>query len=347
MKRKIVVIILMMMVPMYVKAASLSATLSCPESANASSEVSCTLKAKSSGANLKGLGANFEISGGTYSNFVLGSGWISYSLSSKGMSLQLNNPTQNEVTVGTLKVKMPSSGKAEVNITNIVGTDPSYNTMNTSNLSKSIRVKSTVNTLDSLTISGAKIEFDKNKTTYDVTIDGASTTISAVKTDQYSILSGTGTKTLKYGKNTYSITVTSESGSKKVYTVNVTRPDNRSTNNNLASLKVSNGTINFNKATITYSVEVEAAVSKIKVEGTLEDSTATFVKNYGPRDVTLNYGKNVIQIKVKAENESEKTYTINVTRKDSRSNNTNISEITLSSGEIKFDKNQTEYKTSV
>lgn len=351
MKKSIKLLLLsLFLIPLGVNAATVDVSLSCPEAANASATVSCTIKAGPSSGDLKGIQANFSLTGGTITGFKLAEGWKYYSNEEvlTGISLgKTGGAATSSVTIGTLSFKMPSSGNAVVTLTGVTGSDSSYNTLSGSNVSKTIRVKSSVNTLDSLSLTGATITFDKNTTTYNVTIDASSTTISATKTDSHAKVSGTGKKTLNYGKNTLKVVVTAENGNKKTYTINVTRPDNRSANNNLSSLKLSNGKISFNKNTTTYNVEVEGTVSSVKLEAALEDTKASFVKNYGPRTIKLNYGKNAALIKVKAENTKEKTYTLNITRKDDRSSNANLSNITLSSGTIDFNKDTVAYQIAL
>lgn len=351
MKKKILFIILFISICLPVSAygASVSVSLSCPSTAKASSIVSCTVSATPSGSNLRGIQANINLTNGTYSAFTLGSGWTSYSNTQSGFSLSRENPASSKITVGTLKVKMPASGSLVVKLTNVSGTDASYQTLSGNSPQASIRVQSNTNTLNSLSLSNGTLSPTFNSTTssYTSTINATSTVISATATDSKSTITGVGTKTLNYGTNKFNIVVTSESGVKRTYTITITRPDNRSNNNNLSSLKVSKGNISFNKNTLSYNVSVDSNVTSIKIDATLEDSKASFVSGFGPRNVNLNYGNNAIQIKVKAENQSIKTYTINVNRKDSRSNNNYLSNLTLSTGTIAFNKNTLNYNISV
>lgn len=349
MKKGIKILLMsLFLIPIGVNAATVDVSLSCPDSANADSEVTCTIKATPNGSDLKGLEAKFDITGGTYVNFSLDSGWTKYSSSAVGFSIAKNDTTTTTVSsVGTLKVKMPTSGNAVVKLVDVVGTNSNYDTLKSSGASKTIRVKSNVNTLESLSISGTKIVFNKVITTYNVTVDAPSTTISASKTDAYSTVNGLGNKNLNYGNNTFYVDVLAENGSKKTYTININRPDNRSSNNNLSSLKISEGKINFNKDTTNYKVEVNSDITKISIEAALEDSKATFRSGYGSRTVNLNYGNNTIQIKVLSEKQTEKVYTINVIRKDERNSNNNLSNISLSNGVLNFNKEITEYQVSV
>lgn len=212
-----------------------------------------------------------------------------------------------------------------------------------------VRVTSTNNSLASLALNNGSLSpsFNANTTNYSATIDSASTTINAKVADSTAKVSGTGNKSLKYGKNTFNVVVTSESGATKQYTIVINRPDNRSSNNNLKSLSTSVGNLSFNKNTVSYSVNVAANVASAKIDASVEDGKASFVSGFGPRTVNLKYGKNPVQIKVKAENEKIKVYTININREDNRSKNANLISLSLSAGSISFHKDTVIYNVSV
>ena len=228
------------------------------------------------------------------------------------------NKTGN-FTIATFKIK---AGSINTGVTTSVSVDDVglYNanftkaTLDTNTLTKNIRIPSTINTLKSLTISDADFTFNSSTTTYNITSKASLVTISASATSSSAIVTGTGSKTLNYGVNTFKIDVKSETGQIKTYTINITRKDDRSTNNNLASLTVSEADINFNTSTTNYNVLVPATTNSINVGAILSDKKAKFVDGYGPRKVNLTSGNNVVQIKVQAENESIKTYTINITK---------------------------------
>ena len=351
MKKKIglLVILMMLFFPAYVHAASVSVSLSCPTSAKASSVVSCTVAATPSGSDMKGIQANISITNGTYNSFALASGWTAYSNGASGFSLGRGTATSSKVNVGTLKVQMPASGSATVKLTNVAASDSSYATLGGNSPSATIRVQSSVNTLSSLSITGGTLSpvFNANTTSYSATVEATSITINANATDSHSSISGTGKKNLNYGKNTFNVVVTSESGVKKTYTIVVTRPDSRDTNNNLKSLSLSNGSISFNKNTTSYKVNVDSSVTSIKVNAAVESTKASFVNGYGSRTVNLNYGNNTILVKVKAENDSVKTYTITVNRKDNRSSDATLLSLSVEPAKINFNKNTTNYSASV
>ena len=351
MKKKISLLImfLVLALPVSAKAASVSVSLNCPSSAKASSTVSCTVSATPSGADLKGIQANISVTGGKYASFSLGSGWTAYSNSAAGFSLGRNTAVTKAVTVGTLKITMPSSGSATVSLTNVAGSASDYSTLSGNSPSQTIRVQSNVNTLKSLSLSTGTLSpaFNANTTSYTATVDDSSVTINGSVTDSLSKVTGLGKKNLAYGKNTFSVVVTSESGAKKTYTIVITRPDNRSSNNNLKSLSVDQGKISFNKNTTSYKVNVDSDVTSIKISAVVEDGKASFVNGNGPRTFKLNYGNNNIQVKVKAENGSTKTYTIIVNRNDNRSSDSFLSSLSVEPAEINFNKSTTTYNTSV
>lgn len=209
--------------------------------------------------------------------------------------------------------------------------------------------KSTNNRLSGLSLSAGTLSpaFNPDTLKYSATIHSSSVSINASKGDPGQTISGTGNKSLKYGVNTFNVVVKSEAGTTRTYTINITRPDNRSTNSFLKSLSVDVGTIKFNKSTTTYSLNVGKDVTSMKISASLEDSKASFVSGFGPRTVNLKYGANSILVKVKAENGSTRTYTIKVEREDVRSTNNNLSSIQVSEGTLNFDKDVTNYQISV
>lgn len=122
--------------------------------------------------------------------------------------------------------------------------------------------------------------------------------------------------------------------------------------NKLKNIKIEGTTINFDENLNNYNLTVENNISELKIDATLKDSNSTFINNYGPRKVKLNVGKNLIQLKVKAENDQINTYNINIIRKEKRietsktdklSNNNYLSEIIINNEQFKFNKEEYEH----
>ena len=204
------------------------------------------------------------------------------------------------------------------------------------------------NNLSSLVVTNTNIVFDKNTTVYNLTTEASSVYISAARETTTATISGdVGKHDLKIGKNQFIIRVTAENGNKKVYTINITRESGKSTNNYLKSLTLSNGNINFKKATTTYNVNVDNNVDKVTIGADLEDSKSSFENGFGPRVVNLSLGNNTVYIKVRSESGQVRTYTLYINRNDGRDSDSSLKNITLSSGKISFDKDTLEYKVTV
>lgn len=171
------------------------------------------------------------------------------------------------------------------------------------------------NFLSSLTTNQGNINFNKNTTNYSLNVESGVSHISinATAEDSKAKVSGTGNINLNFGKNTIKVIVTAEDGSQKTYTITVNRKDNRSTNNDLSSLSVSNGKLspNFKKDVTSYNMEVPFSVSSLDIKAVADDSKSkvSIANNKLVAEAITD-----VKIIVTAENGSTKTYVIKVKR---------------------------------
>lgn len=322
-------------------------------------------------SNLNGINGGIAAVGGrisfdsNYLEYVSSQSLAPYTISyasgsGKIAGLAFSEDTRIKSSTSLIKFtfKTKKTGNTSISFNEVSLTDGTSDAISANNTSKSINITeppSSNNNLSSLTVSEGSLNFNKNTTSYNVNVDSdvTSININATAEDSKASVSGTGTKSLKYGNNSFDIVVTAASGAKKTYTVNVNRKDNRSSNNNLSRLTISTGTLSpsFNKNTTTYTVSVPFEVSSVSVKATAEDSKAKVSVSGGsnlPAEETTN-----ITIKVTAENGSVKTYTIKVTRgKDPNkvlSTNNNLSSLVPSVGELSpiFDKDSLNYEVYV
>lgn len=130
---------------------------------------------------------------------------------------------------------------------------------------------------------------------------------------------------------------------KKTYTIKVNVTEPKSANNNLSSLKVTPGNINFKPGDTNYTVVVENDVDEVKITAKASSDDA---KVTGTGTKKLAVYDNEFKVVVTAENGSKKTYTINVKRKDKDGNdhklstNANLSDLTIEGYDFAFDNNK-------
>ena len=93
-----------------------------------------------------------------------------------------------------------------------------------------------------------------------------------------------------------------------------------STNNYLASLTTSEGSLNpiFNPKTLGYTIEVAREIETINISATTEDISAKITSGIGTHNLSI--GNNEILIKVKSSIGITRTYKLNVIRKPSTNN---------------------------
>ena len=119
-----------------------------------------------------------------------------------------------------------------------------------------------------------------------------------------------------------------------------------STNTEIGSLGVEGYNIEptFKKSTTNYYTTVPADVTSVKIIAKPLDKKQTVT---GGGVVYLNYGKNVHEVVVKAQDGSTRTYTITITRTDNRTGDTTLKSISVSDTSIRYKQGVTDYYATV
>ncbi len=141
-----------------------------------------------------------------------------------------NDKTKSKTYTITLKAKTTCSDTAiSFSAIDAYYYDNSKLNPSTNKVTFSIKDKSSLSNddnLKALSVSGYNISpsFDKNKTSYSLTVPNnvRQITVNATKSDSKAKVTGTGKVNLKEGLNRVNVVVTSERGYKKTYTINVT-----------------------------------------------------------------------------------------------------------------------------
>lgn len=151
--------------------------------------------------------------------------------------------------------------------------------------------------------------FKEETTSYDVTVPSDTDTIEIYATAQNSNakISGTGSKKLETGKNTFSVVVTAEDGTKKTYTINITKSEGKGENtesiqeqysgDGLASLEIENLELSpkFDTTVHEYNVKYIGENTKLDIKATTTDPYYT-TEITGNED--LKEGENIINVLV-------------------------------------------------
>lgn len=176
--------------------------------------------------------------------------------------------------------------------------------------------------LKTLKIEGFDLDQDFNRTNteYSATVPSNTKTIKIVATEDENssvLIAGGNTKTLKDGKNTFTVTANSKNGGEATtYTIVVTRkvPDV-----SLESLKVTGYTFKekFDSDHFDYTLEVPNDITEINVVAKASNDRAS-VKVEGNEE--LEVGENKVVVTVSYETGTKQEYTITVTRLDEDTN---------------------------
>ena len=186
-------------------------------------------------------------------------------------------------------------------------------------------------TLSDLTVSSGALtpSFTTANLSYTDTVAHSVTAISVTPTlndpgSSYVLKVGGTTVTnpiaLNVGANVIDVVVTAQNLASKTYSVTVTRAALLSSDDTLSNLTVSAGTLSpsFTASTLSYTDNVANSVTAITVIPTTNESHAGYVLKVGGNPVTnpiaLNVGDNVIDVVVTAQDGSNQTYGVTVTR---------------------------------
>lgn len=195
-----------------------------------------------------------------------------------------------------------------------------------------VDTRSTNNNLQSLTIEGYEITFDKNNTSYnlDINYDVETLNVSAVPEDSKSSVRVEGNTNLQPGESTVKVIVTAENKTEKVYEIKVNKPKNPDdVNANLKTLNISNAKLrdDFTKDIFEYIVEdLTADINSLVLnyETEVEGARVEIIGNE-----KLEQGLNRVTIKVFSKDESvTKEYSIIAYKTDEINALTEVEELT-------------------
>lgn len=192
--------------------------------------------------------------------------------------------------------------------------------------------------LDNIQLSKGDISFLKQNTSYDVSVDSSVSEIKItappeddsdrVRIDGDVVDSNDNYKktvSLDEGENAIKIKVTDDKDNQRTYTLNITRGDASSTQDDvyLDDLKINHGTLDFSKDNTDYTVDLDDSISSLTIDAEPEDTD--YLVTIGgdkvnsddnfEKEVSLSKGKNTIEIVVQDElNNKKRTYTLTANR---------------------------------
>ena len=320
--RKIIGLLLILMcvfIPFSIKALTANTTLTCAKTNLKKNESSkCTIKVEVKSGSLSSFDGTVTVSSNlTLSDATKASGWEGDVAKNSGVfKFYTSSLKTGTVTIATFVVKATSDADSTETITlgSLSLGDENFNENSQSKVERKITIQETVVPtaddlyLKTLKIKGAVLEpkFNKNVLSYNCVTNESSVTISATGTGT---ISGTGTKKLSNGKNTFKITLSDSYGNKKTYTVVVTKTDAKVTSKyaKIESLSINGYDLNFESETLDYELNVSADTKVLDFEVNLDadDGRYEILNNNDLKNgqtITIkvtSYENNVVEYNIK------------------------------------------------
>lgn len=345
MKRFYISFLLMflLVIPLNVEAES-KLTLECDNNNVAGETLSCIVKSSSDIAYNK-LESNIELPNSASVTFKATSG-ITGTISNNKLIVTSTSNIPNG-NLGTLQIKFSSdtTGNNVIKLSNIKIFNNQEEVDITSDVSATVKVKSTVNTLSSLTLEDCgscslSPAFKENLTIYIVNTESNKITFNAKANGNAKIV-GAGTKTLTKDSETFRIIVTSEVGESREYSITVKRNIKKSNDNALKELSIDKGELKLKESNGISSYNAVVDSDEVTIIAVANDSKATIT---GVGKKTLDYGKNEFTIIVTAEDGTSRSYLIVINRTDTRNANAYLKDLTIDGEDIDFEKDIIEYE---
>ena len=279
-----------------------------------------------------GISGQFETYGGISISDIDYDGWNNYGTVPE-LTLVYNNGVtpSNQFVIATFKINGIASGNAtvkfignDVDDNKVIYSDSTDNSVEVADAIYNINVsggvqpdpESSDNTLRSLKVNDQTVDLS----TLTITVPNTTTQASVVaeKNEEHAIVSGyTNPIDLQVGNNSISIVVTAQNGAVRTYNLTIVREaDNRSSDNDLKSLSVTDATISpdFDKNVTNYTVVVNNSVTNVTINAQANEEHATITGYTNP--VSLQVGNNSISIVVTAQNGTPKTYNLTIQREE-------------------------------
>ena len=366
-KIKLLSLIFILFLVKSVYAESATITLNCPAtSVEIGVTIPCNMSLEAADTTINKIEMDYSV-GSMDFEFIDGDG-VSSSISGNKLTINFDDmifgstPEKNRLGLISISTSNASAGEIDFVLSNIViskDNDENY-TFNQQDIKKVITlktptVKSSDNKLTKITIDGVSLNgFSSTKFTYnDIVVENETISIDAIKNDDKASVSGLGKVLLKENQiNNVVISVMAEDGSIQNYTLQITYNSNKSKDNNLKTLELYHDKdkieFEYDSSKSTFDLDIDDdTIEKITIKSAVNDNKASYVKNYGNRDINLNYGENKVEIKVQAENGDVKVYTLNINKKDNRSNDNTLSMLSINEQSITLIDDILEYNINL
>ena len=273
----------------------------------------------------------------TITTKINGASW-QVSLSGAVSATYSDSTSDAEDTVKTEKITFTPKKEGTYKVTlsgNVTGSRDSSATSVSNSVTITVKKKTSNNTTDTTskpstdaTLSNLGIKpndfsgFRKANTSYAISVPKNVDKISiyATPSNSKATVTGTGSKSLQIGKNTFNIKVTAEDKkTTKTYTLTITRKDKEevqsdATLTNLGIRPKEYDFTGFKPSVTTYNISVPNDVEKITIYANAKNAKDTIT---GLGNKNIKVGQNKCEIKVTSEDKKiSKTYVLNVTRKE-------------------------------